>query len=174
MAHAEVPDMIALLRDLMQHKAHANAALLAAVARHDAAARDDQLRVLLHHILLANRFWVLTCLGQPFAAEEESRVPDSIDELAARCRATDAREAQWLGQATEDDLARAVESPLIPAKRYTVAEALMQVCLHSHGHRSQCAARLRAMGGTPPAADFILWLEDRPAADWSWHGSESR
>jgi uncharacterized damage-inducible protein DinB len=39
--------------------------------------------------------------------------------------------------------------------------------MHSHGHRAQCATRLRLLGGTPPAMDFILWLKDRPVPDWS-------
>jgi uncharacterized damage-inducible protein DinB len=38
--------------------------------------------------------------------------------------------------------------------------------MHSHGHRAQCAAMLRELGGTPPAMDFITWLAGRPAAEW--------
>jgi hypothetical protein len=47
-----------------------------------------------------------------------------------------------------------------------VAQAYMQVCMHSHGHRSQCATRLRALGGEPPVTDFIVWLNERPAPAW--------
>ena len=43
---------------------------------------------------------------------------------------------------------------------------MMQVAMHSLGHRAQCATRLRALGGNPPNTDFILWLKERPAADW--------
>jgi hypothetical protein len=43
----------------------------------------------------------------------------------------------------------------------------MQVCLHSHGHRSQGAKLLRRHGGVPPPADFILWLATLPQADWA-------
>ena len=48
----------------------------------------------------------------------------------------------------------------------SVVQAMMQVCLHSHGHRAQCAVRLRLLGGTPPNMDFILWLKERPAPNW--------
>ena len=47
-----------MLRDLVQHKAWASAALLTAIRNSDTAADDDGLRTLLHHILLANRFWL--------------------------------------------------------------------------------------------------------------------
>jgi hypothetical protein len=44
---------------------------------------------------------------------------------------------------------------------------LTQATLHSQGHRSQAATKLRAHGGTPPTTDFILWLsEGRPPAQW--------
>jgi hypothetical protein len=58
-----------------------------------------------------------------------------------------------------------LENVLIPGGRCTVAQAVMQVCMHSHGHRAQCAKLLRWHGGVPPMTDFILWLASRPAAE---------
>jgi len=57
-----------------------------------------------------------------------------------------------------------VETPFLPGSHFSVAQALTQVCLHSQGHRAQCATRLRLLGGTPPATDFILWVKDRKPA----------
>jgi hypothetical protein len=58
------------------------------------------------------------------------------------------------------------ESPVLAGQGFTVSQVVMQVCLHSVGHRAQCTTRLRALGGTPSNTDFILWLKDRPAAAW--------
>ena len=55
--------MLEMLRDLIAHKGHANAAVLAAIRQNEAAASDPELFELLHHILLANRFWLLSVLG---------------------------------------------------------------------------------------------------------------
>ena len=55
--------MLEMMRDLVAHKWHANAALLKAIRENDAAASDPELLALLHHILLANRFWLLSVLG---------------------------------------------------------------------------------------------------------------
>jgi uncharacterized damage-inducible protein DinB len=162
----EYPVMLAMLRDLVQHKGHANASLLSAIRKHDRSAHDEELRRLLHHILLANRFWLHLSLGQPFALEEESELPDSLEVIIRQYRETHVQEWEWLSRIQETDLAKRLETPHIHGHTFSVAEGLMQVCMHSQGHRSQCATRLRLLGGTPPPMDFILWLKHRPTPDW--------
>ncbi len=159
--------MLEMLRDLVAHKGHANAALLNAIRHNRTAASDPELWELLHHILLANRFWLLTLLGLPFVHEDEARPSPSFDALIQRYGSTQAQEATWLETAREGDLARILEDALIPNGQCSVAHAFMQVCMHSHGHRAQCAKLLRRHGGLSPPTDFILWLTNRPRAEWS-------
>ncbi len=158
--------MLQMLRDLVDHKGHANAALLNAIRQNASAASDPELWELLHHILLANRFWLLSVRGLPFVLEDESRPALSFDALVQRYARTQSQEAAWLDTATAADLERTLNSPLIPNGECSVAQAFMQVCMHSHGHRAQAAKLLRRHGGTPPATDFILWLTTRPGAEW--------
>jgi uncharacterized damage-inducible protein DinB len=158
--------MIEMLRDLVAHKGHANAALLTAVRQNGAAASDPELWELLHHVLLANRFWLLAVLGLPFVHEDEARLSASFDALIQRYESTQAQEAAWLETATDADLARILEDARIPNGTCSVAQAFMQVCLHSHGHRAQCAKLLRRHRGVPPPTDFILWLTSRPGPEW--------
>lgn len=158
--------MLAMLRDLVAHKGHANAALLTAIRDSAAAAADQDVVDLLHHVLLANRFWLLTVTSAPFVVEHEARTASSLAELTGRYRETQEQETAWLTSASDDDLARGLESPLIPGTRCSVAQAWLQVCLHSHGHRAQCATLLRRHGGVPPSTDFIAWLPQRPAPQW--------
>lgn len=158
--------MLDMLRDLVAHKGHANATLLRAVRQNAAAAADPELLELFHHILIANRFWLLTIVGMPFVYEEEARPASSFDALVQRYAAMQAREQAWLDAAAAADLTRVLESASIPNGRCSVAQALLQVCLHSHGHRAQAAKLLRRHGGAVPPTDFILWLASRPAADW--------
>ncbi|MGE0126814.1 MAG: DinB family protein [Blastocatellales bacterium] len=155
-----------MLKDLIHHKGYANASLLKAVRQHETTANDAELRKLLHHIILADRFWQSLILSLPFAVEEESRLPESLETIAAQYRETHTREIDWVAQAGESDLARVLETPYIPDFSCSVAQALMQVCMHSHGHRAQCSASLRLLGVVPPNMDFILWLKDRPAPSW--------
>jgi uncharacterized damage-inducible protein DinB len=150
--------MLEMLRDLVAHKGHANAAMLTAIRQNEAARTDPELGALLHHVLLANRFWLLSVLGLPFVYDDESRAAESIDALLVRYASSQEQESAWLATASEADLARVLTSPLIPGGSCSVAQALMQVCLHSHGHRAQCAKLLRRHGGVPPQTDFIVWL----------------
>ena len=159
--------MLAMLRDLFQHQAYADAALLNTIGQHEVASRDQELREILHHTLIAHRFWIHLSQGLAFSAEDEREVPGSLGPIAALYRDTQALEHAWLARLVESDLARTLESPYLPGRRVSVGEALMQVCLHSQGHRSQCATRLRLLGGTPPPLDFVLWLKDRPGAVWT-------
>jgi uncharacterized damage-inducible protein DinB len=158
--------MLGMLRDLIHHKAWASAALLTAIRKSDIASSDQALRTLLHHIILANRFWLFSCVDRPFALEEESRLPESLGAVVELFQATHLIEIDWVAGIDETDLDGRLEGPLIPGGRCSVAQAYMQVCMHSQGHRSQCATRLRALGGEPLGTDFILWLTDRPVPHW--------
>lgn len=159
--------MLAMLRDLVNHKNYANAALLRAIAAHEQASVNPDLRHLLHHIILANRFWLALLIGRPFDVDNESGEPESLQAVAMSYRDTHEQEIQWIDGLHESDLQRVVVTPFLPGRSMSTAQAMMQVCLHSHGHRAQCAAKLRALGGQPPATDFIAWLKERPAANWS-------
>jgi uncharacterized damage-inducible protein DinB len=159
--------MLQMLRDLVAHKGHANAALLHAIRQNGSAASDPELWELLHHILLANRFWLLTVLGLPFVHEDEARPSPSFSALIRRYGSIQTEETAWLDAAMERDLARILEDARIPNGTCSVAQAFMQVCLHSHGHRAQCANLLRRHGSVPPSTDFILWLTSRPRAEWA-------
>jgi len=158
--------MLSLLSDLIAHKGHANATMLTAIRSQPAAMVDFELWELLHHILLANRFWLLTVLQAPFDPEHEAKRSRSFDDLVRRYAASQEEEATWVAAATSADLDRILEHAMIPGGRCSVAEAILQVCLHTHGHRAQAAKLLRRHGGVPPMTDFIAWLPDRPRAEW--------
>lgn len=162
--------MVDALRALIAHKGHVDSAVLATVKHSAGAVADPNVIDLLHHVLLANRFWLMSVLSQPFVLAEESRRSASFEELVQRYRRTHDAELRWLASAEEADLTRIVENSLIPGGSASVLEAWMQVCLHSHGHRAQCAKLLRQHGAVPPPLDFIVWLSGRPEADWPCAG----
>jgi hypothetical protein len=101
---ARISRMVEMLRDLVAHKGHANAAVLGTIRQNDTAVSDPELCGLLHHILIANRFWLLAVLGLPFVFEDESRPSSSFDALIQRYCSTQEQESTWLATATEADL----------------------------------------------------------------------
>ena len=66
-----------------------------------------------------------------------------------------------------EDLSRTVQIPWFPDPPciITVAEALVQVAMHSQHHRGQCMTRLKDLGGEPKNVDWIIWLwKQKPSA----------
>src|SRR5947207_2911315 len=102
-----------MLRDLILHKGYANALLLKAIHRHEAAASDAEMLKLLHHILLADRYWLSLITGSPFVLEQETQIPGSLEILAEQYRETHLRAVEWINQSTASDLERNLESPFI-------------------------------------------------------------
>ena len=169
-AKVRVCMLLPVVRDLVEHKNYANAMLLGAIGAHEQASADTELRNLLHHIILANWFWLSLFLNETFDVSAESQCPHSLKDIAALYRQTHDRELEWMSRINDSEFERTLVTPFFPDRTFSLAEAVMQVCLHSHGHRAQCATRLRALGGEPPPLDFILWLKDRPRADWPHAG----
>jgi len=159
--------MVELFQELFHHQAYADASLLMAIQRHEVASKDQELRTLLHHILIAHRFWLHLSQGLPYSIEAESAVPASLDAIITGYKETQKAENAWLERLAESDLTRTVESFYLPNRKVAVSEALMQVSLHSQGHRAQCAKCLRMLGGEPPSVDYILWLKERPDPTWA-------
>jgi len=63
--------------------------------------------------------------------------------IVERFRKTHDRELAWISGAQQSDLDRELETPFMPGRKFSLAQAVIQVCLHSQGHRAQCAGRLR-------------------------------
>ena len=156
--------MIEMIQSLFQHQEWADTTLLRAVQAHLEAEKDAQLRSTLHHIVTVQRAFLSVFLERPFDVQKELQVPSSLAEEERLFIDTHEEERRFVGSLGESDLARGIEIPWIPGSRPSLAEALIQVVMHSQNHRGQCLSRLRTLGSTPPTLDFIIWLKDRRAA----------
>jgi uncharacterized damage-inducible protein DinB len=152
--------MLPIITQLIRHKWWANTNLLRSVDQCPPAAEHPELRKLLHLILVSNRYWLLLTLlltlNQPFFDEREKRIPESHAALTTAFTQTEQVELDWLSCTTPSDLDRPLQPRALPGTTTTVAQAMIQVSLHSHGHRSQCSTRLRALGGIPSPMDFFF------------------
>ena len=154
-----------MIRQLFHHQAWADAAILTAVRSHPTAREDEALRKTLHHIVVTQRAFLSLFLERPFDPKTEFQIPADLKDVETLFREAHRDEAAYVDKLEEAGLSRVLELPWIGGRAST-GEALMQVIMHSQSHRGQCAARLRALGGTPPLTDFIIWIKDRPAPAW--------
>jgi uncharacterized damage-inducible protein DinB len=158
--------MLPLFAELFDHQAWADATMLAAVRACPAACDDEKLRQTLHHMITVQRAYLALLVKWPLDMNAELKPPESLDVLVARFRDTHPAEIAFAKSLDDASLTRVIEPPWLPGAKLTVAQAMMQVLMHSQWHRGQLASRLRAAGGQPPTLDFILWLKDRPAPAW--------
>jgi len=132
------------------------------VSAHEGAYADEEIRKWLHHVVVVERFFLGLFRHRPYDWEREKQVPDSIEEIEQRFQEAHADGAAYTASLTESELARQVDFPVPSMKDFhpSVRDALMQVIMHSEHHRAQVAMRLRALGGSPPVIDYIIWVRD--------------
>jgi uncharacterized damage-inducible protein DinB len=162
------------ITDLFRHMEWADAAVWTAALAAVGAQTDDKLREGLYHLHLVQRafmrIWSKEAPDAPYPAFQElpalMRWGRSYYEEVFPCikRFND----EELSAPMQMPWARLVAEQLSrdPAAT-TLGESALQVAMHSHYHRGQINARLRAVGGEPPTVDYITWVWlDRPAPVW--------
>lgn len=151
--------MLDLIRELFRYQSWADLQIVAAAKPYG---EDAELRKTLHHIIVVQRFFLLESSGREFDAELEMRPPDTFEELEQLFRDTHQEELEFVAELDEARLAEVLDRAPLDKLRPTLRDALMQVVLHTQHHRGQVAARLRALGATPPTVDFLLMPKERP------------
>ncbi len=157
------------LRDLHRHQAWADAEYWKALDACPAALEDQALRKRLHHIAQVQYVFLRVARGE---SVERLSLPPTAEPrlLREQIRQNHQGYEDFLAGDLDARLGEIVTLPWFqePPIQITVAEALTQSALHSLGHRSQNAVRLRELGGKTPILDFIVWLwKGRPAPEWS-------
>ena len=154
--------MIPLLQSLWAHLTWADTSILRTASGQEAAFADEEVRKLLHHIVVVEQFFLSLFQGHPFDMERFRQPPGSLEETGRLFDEAHTDGATYLARLDDTELARTIEFPVPAFKDFhpAVRDALMQVIMHSEHHRAQCAMRLRALGGKPPITDYIAWLRN--------------
>jgi uncharacterized damage-inducible protein DinB len=160
--------MDTFLRDLLAHSEWANAVFFSAWAK--SPARDhDELRTRVAHIVgVQQGFLSLLCGEQSGVPPAEP--PPTFADLKARAESSHSDLRDFVATLDSESLSRMVHVPWFPDPTFliTVAEALVQVAMHTQHHRGQCLTRLKDFGGEPKNVDWIIWLwKQKPQARWN-------
>lgn len=159
--------MLDHLRSLLAHAEWANAVFFHAWGKSPAREHEEMRRRVRHMAGVQAGF--LCVLRGESPDHDPNAPPPSFDELKTR--------AQWSHGGLRDFAAaldaagaeRKVQIPWFPDPPcvITVAEALVQVAMHTQHHRGQLMTRLKDFGGEPKNVDWIIWLwKGKPAARW--------
>ena len=160
--------MLDLIRDLYAHQEWADALHWRAILGSDAARKDPELKARLVHIHGAQQIWLGrwqgVVLGFPKAEDHETL--EDTHHFAQACHAA---LRAFLSLQREADLKNEIVYTYSGGDSFTqpLGDLMLHVAFHSHYHRGQNAARLRALGVPPPDADLVIWQRTgRPAARW--------
>ncbi len=159
--------MHSFLRDLLAHAEWANAVFFHTWGK--SPVRDhEELRTRMGHILGVQEGFLAILRGESTAMPPQGPPPAFVD-LKARAEACHARLRDFVAALRPDTSTQTVRIPWFPDPPcvITVAEALVQVALHTQHHRGQCMTRLKDFGGEPKNVDWIIWLwKQKPQARW--------
>src|SRR6185312_7821751 len=149
--------MLSFLRDLLAHAEWANAVFFHAWGK--SPARDnEEMRRRLDHLIGVQQGFLSTLRGEP-PGGPPSGPPSSFDDLKKWAPVCHAGLRDFVANLEDPGLARTVRIVWFPDPPciITVAEALVQVAMHSQHHRGQCMTRLKDFGGEPKDVDWIIW-----------------
>jgi uncharacterized damage-inducible protein DinB len=160
--------MLPFLRDLMAHTEWANAVFFHAWGK--SPARDhEEMRRRVDHFVGVQQGFLSILRGEPPGGPPDGP-PSSFEDLKTRAETCHAGLRDFAARLGPGDLSRTVRIIWFPEPPcvITVAEAVVQVAMHTQHHRGQCMTRLKDLGGEPKNVDWIIWLwKQRPQGRWS-------
>jgi uncharacterized damage-inducible protein DinB len=160
--------MLAFVRDLMAHMEWADAVFFHSWGK--SPARDhEEMRRRVGHIVAVQEAFLAVLRGQEATLPRDGTSPSSAD-LKARAEKNHSAVRDYATALETWKLSETVRIPWIPDPPcvITVAEALVQVAMHTQHHRGQCMTRLNDLGGEPKNVDWILWLwKQKPRGRWA-------
>jgi uncharacterized damage-inducible protein DinB len=160
--------MLTFLRDLLRHAEWANAVFFHMWGKSPARDNEEMRRRVAHIIAVQQAF--LSIVRNESAGLPADGPPPSYEELKTRARTSHAELNAHLAGLQEEALSNKVRIVWFPDPPciITVADALVQVAMHTQHHRGQCMTRLKDHGGEPKNVDWIIWLwQQKPAGRWS-------
>ncbi|HEV3083563.1 MAG TPA: DinB family protein [Gemmataceae bacterium] len=159
--------MLTFLRDLLAHAEWANAVFFHAWNK--SPARDnEEMRNRVGHIIGVQQGFLSVLRGEQ-PGGPPGGPPPTFDALKTRAQNVHTGLRDFAAALEADSLARIVRIPWFPEPpcNISVAEALVQVAMHTQHHRGQCMTRLKDFGGEPKNVDWIIWLwKQKPAPRW--------
>jgi uncharacterized damage-inducible protein DinB len=159
--------MLLFLRDLLVHAEWANAVFFHAWQK-SPAREHEEMRRRVDHLVGVQQGFLSVLRGEP-PGGPSSGPPPSFEDLKGRAETVHAGLRDLAAGLEPEGLSRTVRIPWFPDPPcvITVAEALVQVAMHTQHHRGQCMTRLKDVGGEPKNVDWIIWLwKQKPQARW--------
>ncbi len=160
--------MLDHLCKLMAHQCWADAVFFDCWRSSPGLLENEDLRKRVTHIAIVQEGFRKLIAEEPVSRPPQAPL-ESFAVLENRMRASGAALDSLVAGFNEERLANPLRIPWFQEKPcvISIAEALVQVAMHSQHHRGQCMTVLKQLGGTPKNVDWIIWLwNGKPGARW--------
>jgi uncharacterized damage-inducible protein DinB len=159
---------LSLFRELHAHQAWADAEHWRFILAEPAAIGDGEVRDRLHHLHVVQQAFLRILKREELDLPALLKTPSTVHDLLDPVKQYHSTVSTYLENLVQDDLDRRLDVPWFEGGfQPTVAEALLQVPMHSQYHRGQNAMRVRQLGGKPVDTDYIEWvMKGRPDPQW--------
>lgn len=128
----------------------------------DVGASHGSIRGTLVHILWAEWIWLQRWRGEsPKRVFPQEEFPN-VDSIESRWRELERHQQEFMATLTDDRLQRRLSYENLRGERweYSLSHMMLHVVNHSSFHRGQVIALLRQLGQTPPATDFLVFVDE--------------
>lgn len=149
------------LQELARHQAWADRQHWKVLHANTALLEDQEIRKRLNHMVTACEMLQTLARGEvpDFSAMKDR---ESVAEIEA---AMEKANQSLVAELASVDLEKIINLPRGPKGPFTAPAGvvLLQALMHGQHHRGQNAARMRALGVSPPMTDYVFWYAlDRP------------
>lgn len=163
-----------LIRQLYAHMEWADATLWSEILKTRGTCDDEWLREKLLHIHDTQQAFLSLWTDQPQSAPDDAGPLLSVYEWArpyytAARQFLDACDRRTLEAPVSGAFADRMQQHFGPQRgNVTLGVTAFHVVAHTTHHRGQVMTRLRGLGGSPPLADYVIWVwSGTPAAEWN-------
>ncbi len=128
----------------------------------DIGTSHGSVRGTLVHMLWAEWIWLQRWRGEsPKRVFAQDQFPD-VDAIESRWRDVEREQQDFITALTDDHLHIRLSYENLQGEHweYSLAHMMLHVVNHSSYHRGQVVTLLRQLGQTPPATDFLVFLDE--------------
>jgi uncharacterized damage-inducible protein DinB len=161
--------MLDHLRELMGYQEWADAVFFHFWSKAEGMWDDEEMRRRAEHNSFVQEAFRNLILGESVGNWNEGP-PPSFLELKNRAHKANALCRDLVAKMEKKDLVDIVKPPWAPDTPHhiTIADALVQVAMHTQHHRGQNITRLKQLGGKTANVDWIIWLwKGKPEGRWA-------
>jgi uncharacterized damage-inducible protein DinB len=160
--------MLTYFQELAHYQSWADAQFFSRWKQLEDARTNQSILKLSNHMVLVQKLFLDALEQNESAMPEKDKALPSVSEMETICRSNQQRLLAFLNGIPEETLSKPVSLPWFRSEStLTVADAVLQIFLHTQHHRAQVLQMLSPYAEKSMVIDYIAWIyKGKPAPAW--------